>query len=138
MSYDLYLFLPVDALPGIAELKQALQDRDVPASIIDDDALTEWGGYVPMTLGEEDAGFEWDYGPIDVMFDDDPPVETEGYAHVATMMLGGDERELVCALDVAGVIAKRTGGVLFDPQEEQWYDAEQCLQLAASIDAAEG
>jgi hypothetical protein len=119
-------------LPSVAALDSAMKDLGFPTTIKPGvDSLERQSGFMPMKLGSEDTGIEFDVfndrADIEEIAgeEDDPRFERS-----ANFRWGGDEKEMLCAMCAAAALAKLVDGMVADEYEERLLTPDEAVAYA--------
>jgi hypothetical protein len=119
-------------LPGKAALARAMKELGFPLTIPSAvGSLEQQKGFLPMRLRREETGVEFD------VFDGRDAVEDvagrdvdPAFQRSANLRWGGDKNEMLAALCAAAALAKLTGGVVLDDEEDRLLGADEAVELA--------
>jgi hypothetical protein len=120
MSVELWVFHGHDKLPTVERWSQSFADLGLPYRPQHEGTLDRLSGYLPLTSGDsETVGFELTSGPLE---DDQRAmlVRRRGagaFDRVAILSFT-DEDELLPTAAGAATLALLTGGLLYDPNDE--------------------
>ena len=135
MSVDTFLVFPDERLPEQHELQTAMDGMGAEIVLEPLDDLREHAGFWPAEFKGHRSGFEWYYDSVISMLGEES--WAAGYTNVAQFVTFSDMRELICALYVAGVLAKLTDGRVYDEETDGLIDGDRVLQLARDIEKSE-
>jgi hypothetical protein len=119
-------------LPTKAALARQMRDLGFPLSLKSaTGSLEQQTGLMPMRWQREDTGVEFDVWSTRIAIDE---IRREGvdpaFDRSANFRWGGEDSELLCALCAAAALAKLTGGIVFDPEEDRLQSIEEAVETA--------
>ena len=136
MSVDLTVYLRRSAMPTPSAWQDAIAASGLPVEIDTDFDPDTFSGFLPCTIRGAASGFE--YFADELSADDAAELDApKGSDFSVTLVTHSDLKEFVCSAVVAGVLAKVSGGLLFDPQSGDSIPADEALawsieQIAAA------
>ena len=136
MSVDTFTFLNDGRLPSRDQLQAALDAENINIKLDDVDDLRQFSGYWPAKFDGHDSGFEWYYGTAVETFGEVPDGVDER-SHAVDLVTHSDIRELVCALFVAGVLAKVADGRFLDEDSGEFVSGDRTIEIAREIAASD-
>src|SRR5262245_10243774 len=132
MSMELHVFF-CGQLPAKTALTRAMKELGFPLAIAPaKGALERQNGFMPMRLGRDETGVEFDIFDGRAAIEDlagsedvDPRLDRS-----ANFRWSGDETEMLCALGAAAALAKLVDGVVFDPQDGRLLTVAEAIGVA--------
>jgi hypothetical protein len=136
MSVDLTVYLRRSAMPTPSAWQDAITASGLPVELDTDFDPDTFSGFLPCMIRGAASGFE--YFADELSADDAAELEApKGSDFSVTLVTHSDLKEFACSAVAAGVLAKVSGGLLFDPQSGDSIPADEALawsteQLAAA------
>ena len=136
MSVDLTVYLRRSAMPTPSAWQDAIAASGLPVELDTDFDPDTFSGFLPCTIRGAASGFE--YFADELSADDAAELDApQGSDFSVTLVTHSDLKEFVCSAVAAGVLAKVSGGLLFDPQSGDSIPADEALawsieQIAAA------
>jgi hypothetical protein len=131
MSMETHVFFR-GKLPTKAALSRAMKELGFPFSIKPaTGSLEQQSGFMPMVLGGEETGVEFDvwHDHSAVMEFADVGVDPS-FERMANFRWGGDYQEAVAGMCAAAALAKLVNGVVFDEAEDKLLSIEDATLVA--------
>jgi hypothetical protein len=119
-------------LPSKAALARVMKQLGFPLTLTPAAGSLEGvSGFMPMRLGREETGVEFDvFEGRDAVEDVAGPDIDPGFERCANFRWGGDENEMLAALCGAAALAKLTNGVVLDDEEDRLMGAAEAVAFA--------
>jgi len=116
-------------LGSIAEWQGAIDVEGFPLRLSYDKQLGQVGGFLPAYLNEKLTGFECWHREVADITSTYPEIEFgRPWKYAMAFIWGGDFNEMQAAWIAATAYAHATGGIVFDEEQGQLYDAAQAAQ----------
>ncbi|WP_036263758.1 hypothetical protein [Methylocapsa aurea] len=117
--------------PTRPALQQAIDGLKFKLTLDDAYVPLKTSGYLPCTLDGEDAGFDIRFQDVDAQ-SPSPALQSHiGGKDVAIVFRwSGDVRELASAMIVSAALARNFGAMVYDPDSDIVYNAEQLIEKA--------
>jgi hypothetical protein len=127
MSVDLTVYLQRESMPTPEDWAEAIDELGFPAELDPEFDVDAFSGFLPCTFEDEDAGFEYESGPIEFVDDLELPSE---FDFQVTLSTHSELRELSAAVVCAAVLCTIARGVLVDLQGDIRVTAEDAVSWA--------
>lgn len=133
MSMEICVLSDVQ-LSSVDEWQKAIDSEGFPLRLSYDKPLAQVGGFLPTFLNNERSGFECHHREPDDVVGAYPDVQFGRiWKYVLVFIWGGDLNEMQAAWMAAAAYAHATGGIVFDEDQGQIYNAGQAVQTAQDI-----
>jgi hypothetical protein len=130
MSVELTVYLPRAAMPSPSEWASAIRERGFDVELGTDLDVDEFSGFLPCRFEGEDAGFEYESGPIEFVDELELPSD---FDFAVTFATHSSMRDLGTSVVCAGVLCALTRGVLVDPQADMTVSADEAVAWAREM-----
>jgi hypothetical protein len=133
MSMEICVLSDVQ-LGSIAAWQKAIDVEGFPLRLSYDKPLAQVGGFLPAYLNDNLTGFECRQRELADITSTYPEIEFGRVWKCALVFIwGGDFNEMQAAWMAATAYARATGGIVFDEEQGQLYDAAQAAQIVHEI-----
>jgi hypothetical protein len=121
-------------LSSVDEWQKAIDGEGFPLRLSYDKPLTQAGGFLPAYLNDKLTGFECRQRELADITSTYPEIKFgRVWKCVLAFIWGGDFNEMQAAWMAATAYARVTGGIIFDEEQGQLYDAAQAAQTVHEI-----
>jgi hypothetical protein len=134
MSMELYVISP-KRLATIEEWQRAVDELGFSIKFSPDTNFEKVGGFLPLQLRGKLSGFECDHWALEDITETYSELRIEpSWRYVLAFRWGGNYEELISVMQASAAYAVATGGLAFDPQENEILSNEKSIQLAKNIE----
>lgn len=130
MSVELTVYLARDSMPSPAAWARAIVERGFLAELDPAFDVDAFSGFLPCRYDGEDAGFEYESGPIEHVDGLELP---EDFDFSVTFATHSDLRELASSVTCAAVLCAQSRGILVDPQADVAVPADEVIAWAREM-----
>lgn len=133
MSMDYYVLCDIP-LSSIQVWQNSIMELGFDMTINQDQAIDLLKGFLPTTWRGQPAGFEFSTIPVRDLFETYDDIDFGGTWPFAYVMYASSLPSCGCALIAAAAIVRKTGGRVFDPQDELIMEPDEAARYAARVE----
>jgi hypothetical protein len=130
VSVDLIIYVRRAAMPSPSAWQQAINDMGLPVEIDTDFDADTFIGFLPCKLRGALSGFEYFASRLSSTEAAEVGAP-EGAEFSVTLVTHSDLNEFACSAVAAGALARRSGGLVVDPQSGESFKAADAADWAA-------
>jgi len=130
MSIELTVYLPRTAMPNPKEWAKAIVEAGFPAELDAKFDVDSFSGFLPCRYDGEEAGFEYDSGPIEFVDELELP---DDYDFSVSFVTHSDMRELASSVVSSAVLCSISGGILVDAQADEAISSDDAISWASEM-----
>ena len=135
MAMELFVLFAAGDAPDLQEWKEALSERNIPASITEEVDLSTHTGFLPMRLENEDTGLYFLIEDFDDLTVNIPPLEEVPIEDpvVYSLGFGGHTAEGAVVFYTASALISEFNGIAFETQGGVFMNADELLEAAKQL-----